>query len=127
MLVQIFFDLNNVGRKKSKYQEILNWNNFRVQEMYVKTNFGSKFFFVLQEQVQKNLAPKKLRPPNNCLVKIWSVTAEVFLIWINVSWLNVTLASVDIVPGSEFLDSDHLDNENDFAPRTIPIICHYWP
>ena len=55
----------------------------------VHTKFWSK----------KNLVPKRFRPPKigyKSLVKIKSVTAEIFLIWTNVARTNIVWTNVTV-------------------------------
>ena len=47
----------------------------------------------------KNSGPKKLRPLKNCLVKIGSVIAKIFLIWTNVARTNITWTNVTLTVG----------------------------
>ena len=59
--------------------------------MWVKQNFGKKIF------IKKVKACKKLGPKR--LVKIRSVTAEIFLIWTNVARTNVALTNITVTVG----------------------------
>ena len=57
--------------------------------------FGPNFFGALNFFEPKNLVVQKNYGPKS-VVEIWSVTAEIFLIWINVTrryfyWTNVTM------------------------------------
>ena len=75
--------IQNVSSKK--FDPKLFWS----KKIWAPRNFGPGKFLG-----PKNLGPKNLRPPKNCLVKIVSVTAAVFLIWINYARTNGTWTNV---------------------------------
>ena len=69
----------------------------RSQKIWVKQNFGKKIS-IKKVKACKELGPKRL-------VKIGSVTAEIFLIWTNVALTNVAWTNVSVnlfkrVPGT---------------------------
>ena len=64
--------------------------NFKSERKFaVKKILGSKKFGSKKISPKKIKAPKKLGP--KFFVKIGSVTTEIFLIWTNAAWTNVTV------------------------------------
>ena len=71
-----------LGPKKIVPQKLVSITNIlKVPKIWVKLNFGKKI------SIKEVKACKKSGP--KCLVKIRSVTAEIFLIWTNVAGTNV--------------------------------------
>ena len=102
----------------------LNPHIFCSKKILGPENFGSKQFLGHKDYGQKKIAPtfldqkiiisKKVcaknfrlkkfrstnsRPPKNYLVEIGSVTAKIFLIWINVTRTNVAWTNVTMTVG----------------------------
>ena len=66
-----------------------------------KTLLGQKKVWWKQNVGPKRILVRSLRPPNNWIQKIWSITTEIFLIWTNVvrtnvAWTNVTVTIIII-------------------------------
>ena len=89
------------GQKKFEPEETLRQQNFESKEIFNPKKFGSRKFWVktivgLQNFGSKEIkACKKLGPKS--LVKIGSVTAEIFLIWTNVARRNVAWTNVTVI------------------------------
>ena len=72
-----------------------------VQKIKVQRNLGPKKFWV-QKILGRQIFGKKIwlqKKSKNILVKIDSVTAEIFLIWTNVAKTNVDWTNITIMVG----------------------------
>ena len=100
MLVQKNSGQNIFSLQCFWFKKIKGQRNFSSKQFSGSRNVGQKildFNFVWSNKsMGKTVGSKKIMTPKNCLVKIWPVTAEIFLLWTNfartnVAWPNVTL------------------------------------
>ena len=70
-----------------------------IQKMFIPQKIDPNNVGPKRNLVPKNFVKKKLRPQKNCLVKIGSVTVEIFMIWTNVNRINVPWTNVTVQVG----------------------------